>query len=76
MDDYIYRISDAEDYHRINPTTGLPMIGVGVDAGGNAYGDFERPMFSHVASDDSDDNNNGIFILLGAIMIFSIIFFG
>jgi hypothetical protein len=76
MDDYLYRNSDVDDYHRINPATGLPMIGVGVDAGGNAYGDFERSMFIDVGNDEYEDNNNGVFILVGAIIIFAIIFFG
>ncbi|HIH9188402.1 TPA: surface exclusion protein, partial [Escherichia coli] len=29
---------DNMDFHRINPATGLPMSGIGVDIGGNSYG--------------------------------------
>ncbi|EJD4436213.1 surface exclusion protein [Escherichia coli] len=29
---------DNMDFHRTNPATGLPMLGIGVDIGGNLYG--------------------------------------
>jgi hypothetical protein len=76
MDDHLYLSSQSEDLHRINPSTGMVMTGLGLDAGGNGYGHPDRPICSPIEYDETGRNNNGWIILIGAIIIFSIIFFG
>lgn len=77
MDDYstCQSSADPNEFRTTNPSTGLTMVGFGVDVGGNPYGGVTNDLFTTFPKEAGHGRNNGWFVLgAGTILLLSMLF--